>query len=229
MKSKYVHLLITLFSIFILKLYFNDTLIFYVHPRYVVLTLLSAIIAFTVNFFGILRSLSTEKLNKTEVLKDFTIIGVILLGLFIPAKPISTSFASGRDIETNLTVQQSLVDESAFESKLDFESQLIKTKFGGDLQDNSATFTISGFVQYRDNLPENSFLLTRYVMTCCAVDARPFGVVVLTNPEFNIETDTWVEVTGQAIESDINNQSTIVIQAEDVIEADEVFNPYTYK
>lgn len=57
--------------------------------------------------------------------------------------------------------------------------------------------TVAGFVLPDPDDPKNVFVVARYAITCCAVDAQPLGVPVL-HPGWNAELDEgdWVEVSG---------------------------------
>jgi uncharacterized repeat protein (TIGR03943 family) len=59
---------------------------------------------------------------------------------------------------------------------------------------DEAVLRLTGFV-VRDSRG-GGFLLTRFVLSCCAADARPVRVAVRTAPPFPAP-DTWVEVTGR--------------------------------
>lgn len=64
---------------------------------------------------------------------------------------------------------------------------------------------VSGFVVYSETLPENYLLLTRFILTCCAVDAYPVALPVkLEQPRTAYPQDTWLEVKGQMITESFN-------------------------
>lgn len=58
--------------------------------------------------------------------------------------------------------------------------------------------TIIGFVAPSDRSTDD-FLLTRFMIACCAADARPVQVAVTGYNGYTPEVDTWVEVTGSWI------------------------------
>lgn len=54
-----------------------------------------------------------------------------------------------------------------------------------------------GFVTADAEDPESVFIVTRFVITCCAVDAQPIGVpVYLPGWQDSLSVDDWVEVEG---------------------------------
>ena len=55
-----------------------------------------------------------------------------------------------------------------------------------------------GFVIADEDDPENVFYVSRFVVTCCAVDAQPLGVPVhLPDWAATFEPDSWVSVSGE--------------------------------
>ena len=57
---------------------------------------------------------------------------------------------------------------------------------------------ITGFVVNLPELPDNYLLLSRFIITCCAVDASPIGIPIqLDNIQEKYESDTWLEVRGK--------------------------------
>lgn len=53
---------------------------------------------------------------------------------------------------------------------------------------------LSGFVYKDPKLAKNQFVISRFVITCCIVDATPIGIIVESPDASNIKADTWVEV-----------------------------------
>jgi len=55
---------------------------------------------------------------------------------------------------------------------------------------------LTGFVYKDPTLAKNQFVISRYVITCCIVDATPIGIIVESPNALNLKADTWVEVEG---------------------------------
>ncbi|OII09098.1 TIGR03943 family protein [Curtobacterium sp. MCBA15_008] len=84
---------------------------------------------------------------------------------------------------------------------------------------------LSGFV-----VPgaDGSFTLTRFVISCCAVDAQPVGLGVVTDGAVPDE-DQWVTVTGKlAANPDQSADARIVIRAATVKKIAQPDDPYEY-
>lgn len=55
---------------------------------------------------------------------------------------------------------------------------------------------LSGFVYKDPKLAKNQFVISRFVITCCIVDATPIGIIVECPDTLKLKADTWVEVEG---------------------------------
>lgn len=59
------------------------------------------------------------------------------------------------------------------------------------------TVTLEGFVILRDDLPENTFIFGRQVMTCCADDLTFAGVLSVWKEKTALKHREWVELTAR--------------------------------
>jgi len=55
---------------------------------------------------------------------------------------------------------------------------------------------LSGFVYKDPKLAKNQFVISRFVITCCIVDATPIGIIVESPDAPHLKADSWVEVDG---------------------------------
>lgn len=97
---------------------------------------------------------------------------------------------------------------------------------------------ISGFVTHLASLPENYVMVSRFVLTCCAVDAYPVGLPVQlpagkTRQDF--PQDRWVKVEGSmgsqtlATTDPQGNPRRSVVEAAALESIPTPTNPYEYK
>ncbi|OKH18371.1 TIGR03943 family protein [Hydrococcus rivularis NIES-593] len=57
---------------------------------------------------------------------------------------------------------------------------------------------VTGFVVHLPHLSDNYLLISRFIITCCAVDAYPVGLPVkLESSRNNYPPDTWLEIEGE--------------------------------
>jgi uncharacterized repeat protein (TIGR03943 family) len=88
---------------------------------------------------------------------------------------------------------------------------------------------VSGFVTHIPTWPENFFMISRFVLTCCAADAYPVGLPVsLPVGTPRPQPDTWLEVSGSATTETLDNKRQLVIGSPALTEIPEPRNPYEY-
>lgn len=57
-------------------------------------------------------------------------------------------------------------------------------------------FKLTGFVYKDPTLAKNQFVISRFVITCCIIDATPIGIIAESPNAADLKADTWVEVEG---------------------------------
>lgn len=98
---------------------------------------------------------------------------------------------------------------------------------------------VSGFVTHLPQLPENYVMVSRFVLTCCAVDAYPVGLPVkLEGDRSTVKPDSWIEVEGEMITEEFEldaaeteagiERRQLVIVANTVKPIPTPKNPYDY-
>lgn len=151
----------------------------------------------------------------------------------VPPTTLSASLADNRDVNGTITVSDpaasvALVgtDTSGFTVK---DWAVLIRQGGSDSVLRSATPTIEGFVVPIDG-DADAFTVARYAVTCCAVDAQPFGVTVIMPGWRAIVADGgWVSATGRFIENpDAGADTGWVLQATEVVAIDEPAEPYVF-
>jgi uncharacterized repeat protein (TIGR03943 family) len=88
---------------------------------------------------------------------------------------------------------------------------------------------VSGFVVHMPDWPEDHFMISRFVLTCCAADAYPVGLpVALPAGEPLPKPDTWLEVSGTMQTGTLSDKRQLVIGTPTITEIPEPRNPYEY-
>lgn len=82
---------------------------------------------------------------------------------------------------------------------------------------------VVGFVQPRD---DSSFYISRFVISCCTVDASPIGIAVGSQEKF--EEGQWLEVTGTMDASEKDGTLAPMILSKSVQKIEEPDQPYLY-
>ncbi|MGF1569136.1 MAG: TIGR03943 family protein [Nodosilinea sp.] len=91
------------------------------------------------------------------------------------------------------------------------------------------TVKVSGFVTHIPNWPPNFFMISRFVLTCCAADAYPVGLpVTLPMGTPRPQPDTWLEVSGEMTTETLDNKRQLTIGRPTLTEIPQPRNPYEY-
>lgn len=228
---------ITLGSLWLAK---NGKLALYVHPRYITFTVIMSALA--VAFVVADMALRTETPKATRRAGVPQIVVSVLCfvtcaGLLITKPTGLTSSAAGqRGINSgalSFSGQSSLTDladtNAAYEqfSLKEWASLLVQTKDVKLFDGKPATIT--GFVSPAPDNSPDAFYIARFVMTCCAVDARPIGVPVYQPGWRNsYKADQWLEVKGVFMQNPATGTIPIVLDPRMITEVGEPSEPYVY-
>lgn len=160
-------------------------------------------------------------------------VGVTVAMLVLPPTTLSARTAQQRSVDTptlsNATGTQDVallgsegVDTSEYGVK-DWAALIRQTTDTTALVGKPVE--LSGFVVPGS---DGSFTLTRFVISCCAVDAQPVGLGVVVDGPVP-DADQWVRVTGKlAANPDQSADARIVIRAATVRDIDQPSDPYEY-
>ncbi|WP_288467883.1 TIGR03943 family putative permease subunit [uncultured Curtobacterium sp.] len=160
-------------------------------------------------------------------------VGVTVAMLVLPPATLSARTAQQRSVDTptlsNATGTQDVallgsagVDTSQYGVK-DWAAVIRQTTDTSSLVGKPVRLT--GFV-----VPgaDGTFTLTRFVISCCAVDAQPVGLGVVTDGTVP-DADQWVRVEGKlAANPDPSADARIVIRAASVTRIVQPSDPYEY-
>ena len=181
-----------------------------IHPNYFYLMLGTSILLLMIGLLKIPQLLKTT-IQATDSEQHLTIFppgigGSLLLitaiaGLLIPPTVLASQIALQRGMTEILP--PTLYQPQAFvtETKPEERSLIdwVRTLNAYPEPDAYAgqPAKITGFVIHIPELPDNYLLLSRFILTCCAVDAYPvFIPIELTTSKQQYPPDTWLEIEG---------------------------------
>lgn len=227
-----------------LLLAINNQLVLYIHPRYIVFTVVMMVIAAVLIVASILvGGRGEEEEPSSKAAKGLGVIAVVLASavgismVVLPPATLSSATADQREINSSAlggsSANVSEIAESSdatFEAfdALDWASLLRQTTDLKVYQDKPVN--VVGFITADQSDPQNVFYVSRFIVTCCAVDAQPVGVpVYLENWPSTLELDEWVQVTGEfdTNRSSSSNQPLAVIPDE-VVPTEQPSDPYLF-
>ena len=100
---------------------------------------------------------------------------------------------------------------------------------GGDLSRFAGeSARIRGFVYRDERFPAGTFMVSRFLLSCCAADAAPIGLAVRWPDAEFLEDDAWVWVDGIfSVETFLGERMPVLVGAE-VTAAEQPPQPYLY-
>ncbi|QDZ40531.1 TIGR03943 family protein [Euhalothece natronophila Z-M001] len=228
-----------------------------IHPNYVWLVILTG---FILLFAGIAKSIELYKErnniyfnNRKKVVQHITLLPsgwstgflliTLILATFIPPKVLDSDVALQRGIRETLPLTQTQPEPFRVNVQPEDRSLIdwVKTlnsypepeAYRGDAVD------VKGFVIKMNELDDNYFLLAKFIITCCALDAYPIAIPVkIDGNNEAYKEDSWLEIQGEMTtemlplegmqykEGTLNRQ--LVIKAESITEIPTPDNPYGY-
>jgi putative membrane protein len=229
------YLIIIFAGRFVLDLFLSGEIAYLIHPRYIYFTVGAAIISIIVGFIGIVFNFKREEGKKTSFkLVDIVKLGLVFVLIYLPnfqINPLSSATFSQRSLDLNTLNMDDL--ESSELSGFVRNSENITLgewvkaiNLNPDLEDYvGKNVKVSGFV-FKPDEESNLFMVSRFIVTCCAVDARPVGIFV--DSDEKLRQDQWIEVKGVFDIVEINKEPTLVIKENEIKEIEIPAQPYIY-
>ncbi|NDJ18623.1 TIGR03943 family putative permease subunit [Myxacorys almedinensis] len=249
-------LAIAAWGIVLLKFWLTGQLFLLIHPNYNWLTIAAAFTLLLVSglkAFFIWRASQRLGRQSSPPMQHVSLfppgwgsalmLGMAIAGLVFTPQAFASQTALDRGLTDTLTSTR--VNPQAFRSSTRSEDKnLIDWIRSLQVYPEPDAYTgqkakVQGFVVYPPNLSEQYFLLTRFVITCCAADVYPISLPVKLAggdsktglPAANRQTyaaDSWVEVEGQMITETLDGRRQLTIQATALKPVPTPKNPYDY-
>jgi putative membrane protein len=222
-----------------------------IHPNYYGLLLASSIILLTLGIVKIKLILTRTRQHPTEHMALFPpgfssslLICVAIAGLLIPPKILTSQSAiktGVRDIPSTRFQPQSFRTATKPEERSLIEWIRTINAYPEPDAYNGQQAKVSGFVLHLPELPDNYLMLSRFVITCCAVDAYPVGIPVkLDNSRQTYPPDTWLEIRGEMIAETLSvkeqansktkiDKRSVVLAAKSIKSIPTPADPYSYQ
>lgn len=221
----------------------------YIHPRYVVFTIVMAVIggAASIAAFLALPGRSEHDDDHDELPEGpprtgwraaiavtgsaLLVVGAVIGLLVLPPATLTSATAENRDIAGSTALSsadttQLVGGDSATFTVKDWAT-LLHQGLGDDFFAGKPA-AISGFLVPTDD-PDVVYV-ARFLVTCCAVDAQPLAVpVLLPGWQNDFSADEWVEVTGGfAPNPDADAGEPMVLVPVTVTQIEQPAQPYVY-
>lgn len=223
----------------LLRYRFTGQLQLLIHPNYFALVTVSGLLLLVLGgargleLAGRLRNRSTsggEALQHITLLPkgwgSSLLLAAALLGFFLPPTILTSQMALQRGVSDTAPLTR-LQPQNFRATVKPEERSLIDWVRTLDAYPEPDAYTgqkvkVKGFVIDLPQLPSNYLLLSRFIITCCAVDAYPVGLPVkLEASRTPYPADTWLEVTGEMatelLNLDTNQMQTLPLQKRQLV------------
>ncbi len=152
----------------------------------------------------------------------------LVLGTFIPSRPLGANAVEG-DLTSGVTA---IGGVTAFTSDpltwnvLDWLRAINGsddlTRFNGQQAD------VVGFIYRAETFPPATFMVARFVISCCAADASAIGLPVVWDDAPDLPEDAWVRVRGAFALGEFGGNLVPILHAETVEVVPAPEHPYLY-
>lgn len=230
-------LALTGLGLFILEIIVTGKLSWYIHKRYLPLTILAAI---GILGMGLAALVTAHRMPREAGSHDPTYTGwglaiallPLLVGWAIPSRPLSAMAIDSKGVSVTASLAAGGRSSANFGATtgehtiLDwirlFNSGKDYTPFLGQEAD------VIGFVYHDPRLDSQHFLVSRFAIVCCAADAFAIGMAVQWPDNSTLAQDTWVKVQGAVQEFSLGGDKLPLILATSVEPVSAPSQPYLF-
>lgn len=230
-KNRGIFLLITI-TILTIWLFLNNKLVLFIHPRYFIFTVILGAIGLAFAIISWISHINNSKIEeKNEIdtkskIKNYLYASlsffiIAIFTLFTPTGLSTTNISTER--VNNFTFNNEEVPKNDIsEWSVKNWSAILKNNLNFD---KTAEVTLKGFIVPID---KDNYYLTKYVLSCCAIDAQPVAVPVNKQDWQDIAQEgDWVNITATFTEPKTEGYSNS-LKPLNMEKINEPNNPYDY-
>jgi uncharacterized repeat protein (TIGR03943 family) len=229
-------------GILLLKLWLFGQLSLLIHPNYFWLTVVAGFVLIAIAALEVrrvLQRLQDRNANQTAQHATLLLPGwsssllliTALLGLVITPQPFTSDTAIHRGVNDGLSATRAIPQAFRANNRSE-ERSLVEWTRTLSVYPEPDTYAgqkvkVQGFVVYPKDLPEQYFLISRFVITCCAADVYPVSLPVNVGQERSkYAPDRWLEIEGKMATAEINGKRQLTIQPSKLTPISTPQNPY---
>lgn len=236
MSTLWKALILVVMGLFLYSRFLGGTLLFYINERFVWLTILASLAFILVGISYRYRSENSHDHHAHGQLSWGGLALIILpvvLGLLIPPKPLGAAAMVNRDVSAKSLTSATAPQNGEVLAKPKGEKNILDWLIEFRTTSDPAAFSgqearVVGFVYRDDRFNGEIFMVSRFVLSCCAADAAPLGLLVRWPESAALADDQWVEVTGHFEPGQFDGEPMPVLVAEKVTSTTVPEQPYLY-
>jgi uncharacterized repeat protein (TIGR03943 family) len=236
-------LAIAAWGILLVKYWLSGKINVLLHPDYMWLANSAGIFLLALSILKAVQILFRQRKTAPPAMQHFSLfppgwgsailLSVAVFGLQFSPRPFASDVAIERGVSDTLAMTRS--QPQAFRASVRPEDRSLVdwvrtlTVYPEPDAYTGQAASVEGFVIRPPELPDSHFMISRFIITCCAADVYPAGLPVkLAAGQPMPAPDTWLRVEGSMITEEFNDQRNLVIQAETLTPIPEPENPYDY-
>lgn len=156
----------------------------------------------------------------------------VVLGLLVPASPLGATAMGNREVSVGRLSSAMAPRDSRIASS-NREKNLLDWLMTFDRSADPAAFDgqeakLTGFV-YRDSRHgDDTFMLSRFVVSCCVADATPIGLIVRWPEAGALASDQWIEVAGNFEAGEFDGRAMPLLIADTITPTAMPNQPYLF-
>ncbi|MBL8058109.1 MAG: TIGR03943 family protein [Anaerolineales bacterium] len=158
----------------------------------------------------------------------------LALGLAVPARPLGASALASKGLNASGGALLSVSGGAAVQLEIAPEQRTVLDWVRAfNYAEDPAIYTdqpadVIGFVYRTADLRPDQFMVSRFIVTCCAADASGVAMLVDWPQAAALAENTWVRVRGPVRAAALNGQPLPLIAAVTVEPAEQPEHPYMY-
>jgi uncharacterized repeat protein (TIGR03943 family) len=169
----------------------------YIHPRYTLLILVTALVLLLIGGFRLWQTGERPQSLRGQLSVYGLLLTPLLLGVLIPAKPAGSSLIDPTQLNN---VGRGYGRTSVLAAEDSTKWTLLDWMFARyTLQRDEAKgkpVDVIGFVYHEQGKPADEFYVVRYTLACCVADRSSVSLLVKSADGSALPNDRWVRVTG---------------------------------
>lgn len=217
------------YTFLLVDLWWQKKLNLFLHPDFVPLAIAAAItlgLVTVANFFH-----HDQSAYKVSWWRAMVLLIPVFVVVFIPLRPLSSSTALSRGATSGVLSIGQKVNSMQFSSNPAQRSlyQWVIALNANPEPDHyeGQPVNIKGFILHDPTNPSDQILLARFIVTCCAADARVLSLPISKVADLvDAKDDQWYEVKGKMKVVDQNGHRELIVEPDMVNHIAEPDDPY---
>jgi uncharacterized repeat protein (TIGR03943 family) len=157
----------------------------------------------------------------------------LLVGILLPVRPLGSTAASTRGVNTNAPLSGGAGSSTNAEDMPSTQRNVMDwIRLVHDAADptliTGQSADVTGFIYHDIRLESGKFMVARFSLTCCVADAMAIGMLVDWPEADSLPDNQWVRVRGLVDVSEVEGKIIPLIKAESVVFIPEPQQPYLY-